>query len=123
MGVPASSTYENGHDHPGLGRRTWRPAGQRIATTRNAQLTSTAIHPLFLALATVLFHGDLSADVTAIIASRAFALYYPLQCGVAFFVAHHRMKVSARSHHRLAMCALLTLVCFPVFAPGIPSGG
>ncbi|NOZ95957.1 MAG: hypothetical protein GXP47_14635 [Acidobacteria bacterium] len=171
------------------------PAEQRIATMRNAQLISTVIYLVFIALATVLFHGGLGADVTAIIdmtrpvavvlplllavaaigsqfsaavadtegaggliediterkvssryayllilmvtivltwstnvneiiayASRAFALYYSLQCGVAFFVAH-RMKGSARRPHRLALFASLAVVCFLVFALGIPSGG
>ena len=43
------------------------PAEQRIATMRTAQRVSTAIYLLFIALATVLFHNGLNADVTAII--------------------------------------------------------
>ncbi|MGB8223920.1 MAG: hypothetical protein WCF10_15135, partial [Polyangiales bacterium] len=42
-------------------------AEQRISTMRAAQLISTAVYLLFLALTTVLFQKDLGADVTAII--------------------------------------------------------
>ena len=70
---------------------------------RTAQLISTGIYLVFMALATVLFHDGMGSDVTAIIvmvtltltwsvdvnqviayASRAFALFYMLQCLVAF---------------------------------------
>lgn len=43
------------------------PPEQRIATMRLAQLISSAIYIVFVGLATVLFHGDIGADVTAII--------------------------------------------------------
>ncbi len=170
------------------------PAEQRIATMRSAQLISTAIYLVFIALATVLFHGGLGADVTAIIgmikpvaivlpvliavaaigsqfsaavadtegaggliediternippryayllilivtvvltwstnvneiiayASRAFALYYALQCAVAWVVAYKLKDLDHRSL-RLARFAFLAVVCFLVFAFGIPSG-
>ncbi|MFV2072701.1 MAG: hypothetical protein ACC742_08615 [Thermoanaerobaculales bacterium] len=170
------------------------PAEQRIATMRTAQLISTAIYLLFIALATVLFHRGIGTDVTAIIdmarpvaavlpvllavaaigsqfsaavadtegaggliediterkvtpryayllillvtvvltwstnvneiiayASRAFALYYSLQCLVALVVAR-RMKDTPGRRRRSVMFAFLTLVCFLVFAFGIPSG-
>ena len=170
------------------------PAEQRIATMRAAQLVSTAIYLVFIALATVLFHDDLGADVTAIIgmtkpvaavlpillavaaigsqfsaavadnegaggliediterkvpiryayllillvtivltwstnvneiiayASRAFALYYTLQCTVAWVVAW-QMKDQHRRPMHLVTFAFLALVCFLVFALGIPSG-
>ena len=170
------------------------PAEQRIATMRAAQLVSTVIYLLFIALATVLFHDGLGADVTAIIgmtkpvavvlpallavaaigsqfsaavadnegagglieditqrkisiryayllillvtvvltwstnvneiiayASRAFALYYTLQCVVAWFVAWQGQNLPRRPL-RLAMFALLAVLCFLVFALGIPSG-
>jgi len=43
------------------------PPEQRIATMRAAQVLSTIIYLTFIALATVLFHDGLGADVTAII--------------------------------------------------------
>ena len=170
------------------------PAEQRIATMRAAQLISTVIYLLFIALATVLFHDNLGADVTAIIgmtkpvavvlpillavaaigsqfsaavadnegaggliedithrkvpiryayllillvtvvlawetnvneiityASRAFALYYTLQCAVAFVVAWQDRKLHRRSQ-RLSTFAFLAVMCFLVFALGVPSG-
>ncbi len=170
------------------------PAEQRIATMRSAQLISTVIYLVFIALATVLFHGGLGADVTAIIgmikpvaivlpvliavaaigsqfsaavadtegagglieditehkitpryaylliliitvvltwstnvneiiayASRAFALYYALQSAVAWVVARQMKELEHRSL-RLARFAFLAVVCFLVFAFGIPSG-
>jgi len=170
------------------------PAEQRIATMRSAQLISTAIYLLFIALATVLFKEGMGADVTAIIsmaapvalvlplllsiaaigsqfsaavadsagagglieevthhklpmryvyvlilmvtvaltwetnvnqiiayASRAFALYYFLQCVVAFVVAWQQENLQHR-HPRLAMFAVLAVMCLLVFILGIPSG-
>jgi hypothetical protein len=170
------------------------PAEQRIATMRSAQLISTAIYLTFIALATVLFHDGLGADVTAIIgmtkpvalvlplllsiaaigsqfsaavadsagagglieevthrklsiryayllilvvtaaltwetnvneiiayASRAFALYYALQCAVALVVAWQQKGLHRRSL-RLATFASLTVICLLVFVLGVPSG-
>ena len=169
-------------------------AVQRIATMRNAQLLSTAIYLVFIALATVLFHDGLGSDVTAIIsmtkpvavvlplllsvaaigsqfsaavadnsgagglieditrkklpvryayllilvvtvmltwetnvnqiiayASRAFALYYFLQCIVAFVVAWQQKDITRRSL-RLLTFAFLAILCLLVFVLGIPSG-
>jgi hypothetical protein len=60
------------------------PAGQRIATMRTAQLMSTAIYLLFIALATVLFHDGLGADVTAIIGmTKPVAVVLPILLAVA----------------------------------------
>ena len=170
------------------------PAEQRIATMRTAQLISTGIYLVFLALATVLFHDNMGSDVTAIIgmtrpvalvlplllsiaavgsqfsaavadnsgagglledvthrrlpmryayllilvvtvaltwetnvneiiayASRAFALYYVLQCAVAFVVAWQKKDLSGRSL-KLATYAFLAVMCSLVFILGIPSG-
>jgi hypothetical protein len=169
------------------------PAEQRIVTMRAAQLLSTVIYLVFIALTTVLFHDGLGADVTAIIgmvkpvavvlpillviaaigsqfsaavadnsgaggliedithhrlpmryayllillvtvaltwetnvneiiayASRAFALYYMLQCAVAFCVAWQRKEQSHRPL-RLAYFTFLTLMCCLVFLLGLPS--
>jgi hypothetical protein len=60
------------------------PAEQRIATMRTAQLLSTAIYLVFIALTTVLFHKGLGADVTAIIKMTApVAVVLPILLSVA----------------------------------------
>ncbi len=57
---------------------------QRIRTMRNAQIISACIYLVFIGLATVLFHGDLGSDVTAIIEmTRPVALVLPLLLGIA----------------------------------------
>jgi len=169
------------------------PAEQRIATMRTAQLLSTVIYLIFLALVTVLFREGLGSDVTAIItmvrpvaivlplmlsiaaigsqfsaavadsagagglieeisgrklpiryayllilvstvaltwetnvnqiiayASRAFALYYTLQCAIAFIVASQGQNLSHKSL-RLMNFGAMALVCLSVFVLGIPS--
>lgn len=169
------------------------PAEQRVATMRRAQILSAAIYLVFIGLATVLFHGGLGADVTAIIgmirpvavvlpiliviaaigsqfsaavaddagsggliedithrrvplrlayllilavtlavtwetdvnriiayASRAFALFYLLQCLVAFLVARRMADLPGRGA-RLALFAGLTVVCLLVSVLGLPS--
>jgi len=64
-----------------------------------------------------------ATDVNGIIAyaSRAFALFYMLQCVVAFLVA---LKLKELSHRlpRLVNFAFLAAMCFVVYAIGIPSG-
>lgn len=170
------------------------PAELRIATMRAAQLISSAIYVIFLALATVLFQADLGADVTAIIkmtapvaavlpillavaaigsqfsaavadtagagglledltahklriryayliilaitvaltwvtnvnqiiayASRAFALYYMLQCVVAWFVARQTTDMPNRTMH-LARFAAIGVLCLLVATLGVPAG-
>lgn len=42
-------------------------AAERVKTMRYAQITASIIYVLFISLATVLFHKDMGADVTAII--------------------------------------------------------
>lgn len=62
-------------------------------------------------------------DVNEIIAyaSRGFALYYMIQCMVAFTVAHGLRGLPGRGL-RLVLYASLTVVCFAVFALGVPAG-
>ena len=168
-------------------------ADERIATMRTAQLLSSAIYLIFIALVTVLFDGNLDTSVTAITrmtlpvaavlpvlitvsaigsefsasvadnagaggliedttqhrlpiryaylfilivtlaltwetdvygiiayASRAFALYYALQCVVAFLVARQLTDLPRRPL-RLVGFATLAVMCFLVFALGLPS--
>ncbi len=60
------------------------PAEQRILTMRSAQLISTAIYLVFIALATVLFHDNLGSDVTAIMNMAApVALILPVLLTIA----------------------------------------
>jgi hypothetical protein len=61
-------------------------------------------------------------DVNGIIAyaSRAFALFYMLQCIVAFIVAWQLKDLPKRSL-RLASFAILAIMCLLVFALGLPS--
>jgi hypothetical protein len=164
------------------------PADLRISTMRVAQILSTVVYLAFLGLSTVLFHGGLGADVTAIIemcrpvavvlpvlltvaavgsqfsaavaddsgaggliedlssrrlppryayllimlvaialtwgtdvnqiiayASRAFALYYMLQCMVALLVARQKGRNGIGF-------AGLALLCLAVFLLGVPTG-
>ncbi len=64
-----------------------------------------------------------STKVTEIIAyaSRAFALYYTLQCAVAWLVAWNDAG-RPRRMLRLVTFAFLAVVCFLVFALGVPAG-
>jgi len=61
-------------------------------------------------------------DVGGIIAyaSRAFALFYTLQCVVAFIVAWQDVTIPKRSM-RLVCFSVLSLICLIVFAFGLPS--
>jgi len=62
-------------------------------------------------------------DVNGIIAyaSRAFALFYMLQCVVAMLVAWQKKELPRRGV-RVGFFALVGLLCLLVFALGIPSG-
>ncbi len=61
-------------------------------------------------------------DVNGIIAyaSRAFALFYMLQCVVALLVAWQSRELTRR-RPRLALFGILALMCLLVFALGLPS--
>ena len=54
-------------------------------------------------------------------ASRAFALYYMLQCIVAFFVAHQMQGLKNRSFHLIRFVGV-AIACLLVFMLGVPSG-
>ena len=60
------------------------PARQRVKTMRAAQIISSVVYLLFIALATVLFHDGLGADVTAIIAmTKPVAVVLPILIAAA----------------------------------------
>jgi hypothetical protein len=75
---------------------------------------------LLILLVTVALNWE--TDVNAIIAyaSRAFALFYMLQCVVAFIVAWQLRDLHGR-RLRLAKFGFLALMCLAVFALGLPS--
>ncbi len=75
---------------------------------------------LLILLITVTLAWGTSVNEIIAYASRAFALYYALQCVVAFLVARQDEKVPYR-RSRLVLFVALTAVCFAVFAFGLPS--
>lgn len=79
-----------------------------------------SIHSAYLLILRVTAVIAWPIDVNEIIAcaSRAFALYYTLRCIVAWVVTRQVGGLRSRPLH-LVRFALLTLVCFPLFAFGI----
>ena len=75
---------------------------------------------LLILLVTVVLTWE--TDVNGIIAyaSRAFALFYMLQCVVALLVARQAKDMPGRSW-RMALFAGLAIACLAVFALGLPS--
>ncbi len=73
---------------------------------------------LLILLVTVGLTWETNVNAIITYASRAFALYYFLQCCVAFLVAR---EVKARRSGQLAGFALLALICLAVFLFGLPS--
>jgi hypothetical protein len=76
---------------------------------------------LLIILVTLVITWETDVNQIIAFASRAFALYYALQCIVAFIVALQTKQLPKRGF-RLFTFAFLTLVCFLVFALGVPSG-
>jgi len=74
-------------------------------------------------LLTVTLAVTWATDVNAIIAyaSRAFALFYMLQCAVAFFTARGMKDLPGRTR-KLVDFAVLAVICLLVFALGVPAG-
>jgi hypothetical protein len=76
---------------------------------------------LLILAVTVALTWETNVNQIIAYASRAFALYYVLQCVVAFVVAWQQKELKRRAV-RLTTFAFLALVCLLVFAFGIPSG-
>src|SRR5210317_107884 len=76
---------------------------------------------LLILLVTVVLAWETNVNEIIAYASRAFALYYTLQCAVAWVVAFQERNLRRRSQ-RLSTFAFLAVMCFLVFALGIPSG-
>ena len=73
---------------------------------------------LLILLVTVALTWETNVNAIITYASRAFALYYFLQCCVAFLVAR---EVQGGRSGQLAGFALLALICLAVFLFGLPS--
>jgi amino acid permease len=76
---------------------------------------------LLILAVTVALTWETNVNQIIAYASRAFALYYVLQCVVAFVVARQQKDLSHRGM-RLAMFAFLAAMCLLVFILGVPSG-
>ena len=94
-------------------------AGGLLADLLHHKIRLRTIYLLILVVTIVL---TWQTNVNAIIAyaSRAFALYYALQCGVAVAVAWEQPK---RPHRwpRLAGYSLLAVICLAVLILGLPA--
>ena len=75
---------------------------------------------LLILMVTVTLTWQTNVNVIIAYASRAFALYYMLQCVVALIVAWERRDLPRRTS-RLASFAFLAAMCLLVFAFGLPS--
>jgi hypothetical protein len=76
---------------------------------------------LLILLVTVFITWETNVNQIIAYASRAFALYYMLQCVVALIVAWQDKSIPKREF-RMASFALLAFICLLVFAFGVPSG-
>jgi hypothetical protein len=95
-------------------------AGGLIEDTTERKLPVRYAYLLIL-LVTVLLTWSTNVNEIISYASRAFALYYTLQCVVAWFVARETKNISRRPL-RMATFAFLASACFLVFVLGVPSG-
>lgn len=75
---------------------------------------------LIILLVTVVLTWSVNVNEIIAFASRAFALYYTLQCAVAAVVAWRDPDL--KKPLRLVTFGALSVVCFLVFALGVPSG-
>lgn len=76
---------------------------------------------LLILIVTLLLTWETDVNQIIAYASRAFALFYALQCLVAFVVARQSKADLPQRSLRSAMFATLSVVCFLVFALGLPS--
>jgi len=94
-------------------------AGGLIKDLSNNRLSLRRAYVLVLIVTLAVTWGSNVNQIIAY-ASRAFALYYALQCAVAFSVAAKDTALPRR-HLRLVFFGLITIVCLGVFALGLPS--
>lgn len=94
-------------------------AGGLIEDITHHRLRERYAYLLIMAV-TVALTWETNVNVIISYASRAFALFYMLQCLVAFVVSWQSRDLPKRSG-RLAMFGALALLCLLVFALGLPS--
>lgn len=94
-------------------------AGGLIADITHHRVPARVAYLLIL-LVTVALTWETDVNQIIAYASRAFALFYMLQCTVAWLVAWRRKDLPGRTM-RLATFALLAVMCLLVFALGTPS--
>jgi hypothetical protein len=95
-------------------------AGGLLEDITNHKLRVRYAYALIL-LVTIAITWETNVNQIIAYASRAFALYYMLQCVVAFIVAL-QMKALPRRAPRLFGFGLVAVICLLVFALGVPSG-
>src|SRR5210317_2380705 len=76
---------------------------------------------LLILMVTVALTWETNVNQIIAYASRAFALYYTLQCSVAWVVAFQKKSLPRRWLHLLVF-GFLAMICLLVFVRGIPSG-
>ena len=76
---------------------------------------------LVILLVTLFIVWETNVNQIIAYASRAFALYYSLQCIVAFFIAKKQNNLQRRNLYMINFL-VLSLICLLVFFFGIPSG-
>lgn len=95
-------------------------AGGLIEDISARKLTMRYAYLLILA-ATLALTWETNVNVIIAYASRAFALYYALQCYVAFLVVRKQQDLSQRSV-KLTLFPALAVICLLVAILGVPSG-
>ncbi|NDY70795.1 hypothetical protein DO021_04440 [Desulfobacter hydrogenophilus] len=96
-------------------------AGGLIQDIIHAKLSIRATY-LLVTIVTVALTWVTNVNEIIAYASRAFALYYTLQCSVAWIVARQNRTHLTRPQQRLWLFGALALICLLVFLLGIPSG-
>lgn len=94
-------------------------AGGLIRDITNHRLPIRYAYLLIL-LVTLAITWETNVNEIIAWASRAFALFYMLQCVVAFLVAWSTKDLPRRGR-QLVLFGMLTVVCLTVFALGVPS--
>ncbi|GJM64570.1 hypothetical protein [Persicobacter diffluens] len=95
-------------------------AGGLLQDITNKRLPIKYAYLIILAI-TVSLTWETNINQIIAYASRAFALYYALQCLVAFTVVSARKELVSRRWKR-NLYLLLTVVCLLVFLLGVPAG-
>ncbi|MGR3662625.1 MAG: hypothetical protein ACU0CA_15800, partial [Paracoccaceae bacterium] len=96
-------------------------AGGLMVDISGHKLSLKHAYPLIAIVAiAVTWNTDVFSIIT--LASQAFALFYFVQCCVAFSIAYENKNLENRQR-RMAFFAFVAIICFCVTIFGIPSGG